>query len=149
MDLSYAKITVGDDFLINHSKINKQDAFELIKQNSTQIIEDSLKNEFSDKCYESPNFEVVKKLLGYEGVFAAADVKVKHFNEDVPITDLNIRYLKSPDANGIVKEVNKYLSRGLCVYIHSYYVMDVDRYIDDELTVQEPWFWYGIGITKK
>ena len=39
MDLKYAEVQVGEKVFLNHSKIKKEDAFEIIKDNSLKIIE--------------------------------------------------------------------------------------------------------------
>ena len=41
MDLNYAKVRVGDEFLLNHTKINKEDAFNIIKENSLKVISEN------------------------------------------------------------------------------------------------------------
>ena len=46
----------------------------------------------------------------------------------------------------MAKKVNEMLLRKATVYIYSYYVMTVDKYIDDDLTIPEPWFWYRLAI---
>lgn len=146
MDLTYAKVKVGGMELLNHSKITKEDAFEIIKENSLKVIEESSKIEFSDECSFPANFDIIKGLLSLENVYASPNTLYNHFNGEEFIGEFPMSMIKSGNMAGILQDVKKFLSRGLTVYIHSYYIMKVDRYIDDELTVQEPWYWYRIGF---
>lgn len=146
MDLTYSKIKVDGVELLNHSKITKEDAFEIIKQNSLQIVEKSSEVEFSDECVFPSNFNVIKGLLDNENVYASPDTSYNHFKDKEFVGKFPTTTIKSNDVNGILYDVKKYLSRGLTVYIHSYYIMKIDRCIDDELTVREPWYWYRIGF---
>lgn len=148
MDLSYAIVNVEGKELLNHSKITKEDAFEVIKQNSLNIIKEYSKTEFSDKCYLPKNFDIIKTLLNKNNVYASPNNDFNHFNKEKFVGKFNIFSIKSGNTSGIIKDVEKFLSRGLAVYIYSYYIMEIDRYIDDELTVQEPWYWYRIGVKK-
>jgi len=149
MDLTYASVKVGGKSVLNHSKISKEDAFNIIKDNSLQIVEESSEIQFGDKYSFPYNFDVIKNLLEHECVYATPNINFNHFDGEKFIGEFMVHTLKSSEMTGIVKDIVKYLSRGLNVYIHSYYVMEVDRYIDNELTIHEPWFWYKIGITKK
>jgi hypothetical protein len=148
MDLTYAQVKVGNKKLLNHTKIKKEDAFEIIKENSLKIISESELVTFGDKCSFPPNFNVIKGLLEHKGVYVTPDLTFNHFEGKKFIGEFTVSTLKSGEVHGIVKDVMKFVERGLTVYIHSYYIMNVDRYIDDELTLQEPWFWYRIGFKK-
>lgn len=148
MNLDYALVNVDGKFLLNHEKITKEDAFEIIKENSLKVILDSEKEEFSDKCSIPPNFDAIKALLDHEGVYAASTTKINNFQDEKNIGEISISIMKSGDVHGIVKDVMKFVGRGLNVYIHSYYIMNADRYIDDDLTVKESWFWYKLGFKK-
>lgn len=139
MDLKYAEVQVGEKVFLNHSKIKKEDAFEIIKDNSLKIIEEGSVSQFSDKFSFPLNFDVVEKLLGREGVYCATDLNLK-------AEELTTICFKSQEINGMAKKVNEMLLRKATVYIYSYYVMTVDKYIDDDLTIPEPWFWYRLAI---
>lgn len=149
MDLTYAIVEIEGIKRLNHTKITKEDAFEIIKQNSLQVIEESQEVELSDECFFPQNFDVIKALLNYDGVYASPDETYEHFQDEAYINTFPVSTMRSGNPDGIYQDVKKYLSRGLAVYIHSYYIMEIDRHIDDELTVQEPWYWYRMGIVKK
>jgi hypothetical protein len=149
MDLKYAHVKVGDESLLNHTKIKKEDAFEIIKENSLKIISESSMVEFGDKCSFPANFDVVKNLLLHENVYATPTIDFNQFKGNKLIGTYSVSTMRSNEQSGLVKDVTKFLSRGFEIYIHSYYIMNVDRYIDDELTLSEPWFWYRIGFKQK
>jgi len=149
MDLTYATVIVEGKELLNHTKITKEDAFEIIKQNSLQVIKESSETEFSDECSLPINFDAIRGLLEEENVYVSPGETFNHFEDSKFIGKFQLSTIRSGEIRGIIRDVKKFLGRGLNVYIHSYYVMKVDRYIDEELTVQEPWYWYRIGFRKK
>lgn len=149
MDLTYATVLFEGKELLNHTKITKEDAFEIIKQNSLQVIKESSEIEFSDECSLPPNFDVIMGLLEEEDVYASPGYTFNHFEGNNFIGKYQLSTIRNGEINGILRDVKKFLGRGLTVYIHSYYIMKIDRHIDDELTVQESWYWYRIGFRKK
>ena len=148
MNLDYALVKVGGKKILNHSKIKNDDAYEIVKNNTLVIISESEASEHGDKCMLPKNFDVLKGLLSQKNVYAVPGNNFNHFSGKNFIGEFPLSVIKSKDIFGITKDVSKFLERGLAVYIHSYYIMNVDRYIDDELTVNEPWFWYRIGLKK-
>lgn len=149
MELDYAIIQYEGEFLLNPKKIKREDAFEIIKENSLKIISEGSNTDEGNKISFPQNFDIIKILLTRSGVYAAKDIVFNHFKDDKYIGHINLSTMKSGGVDGILKDVDKFIDRGLNVYIHSYYIMSVDKYIDDDLTLEESWFWYKIGLVKK
>jgi len=147
MDLKYAEVQEGEEFFLNHSKIKKEDAFEIVLENSLRTIEEGSVSAFSDKFSFPQNFkEVVKKLLDRDKVYCATVPCPAHFVNNKWIEELTTLSFRSQEINGFAKKVNEFLLKDATIYIYSYYVMTVDKYIDDDLTIPEPWFWYRLAI---
>lgn len=149
MELNYANVKVGNELLLDSTKIKREDAFEIIKNNSLDIISEGSALEIENKISFPKNFDIIKILLNRNGVYVAPNIVFNHFKDDKFIGKVNVSTMKSGSVDGILKDIDKFVDRGLNVYIHSYYIMSVDKYIDDDLTIEETWFWYKIGLIKK
>lgn len=147
MDLKYAEIQEGEHNYINCAKITKEDAFEIILENSLRTIEEGSVSEHCDKFSFPQNFkEVVKNLLGRDKVYCTLLPSPDHFVDNKWVKELTTLSFRSQEINGFAKKVNEFLLKDATIYIYSYYVMTVDKYVDDDLTIPEPWFWYRIAI---
>jgi len=150
MDLSYAMVKVGDDYVLNSKKIKLEDAFEVIKENSLKTInEASMLMELGNNSSFPQNFDIINNLLKREVVYATPHISFHQFKGEKLLGEYPVSTFRSKDVCGLGNDVLKFLERGLEIYIYSYYIMSVGRYIDDELTIQEPWFWYRMGIKQK
>jgi len=150
MDLNYACVETKSaegklSTYLNHSKIKEEDAFEIIKQNSLDAIKEGTESGLGEKMSFPVNFDVLKKLLARKGVYCTPVPSPNHFKGNKFIQELTTLQFKSRELNGIAKKVNELLLQGAKVYIFSYYVMTIDKYIDDELTISEPWFWFRLA----
>ena len=148
MNLDYAIVCVGDKKILNHTKIKKEDAFEIIKQNSLNVVKNE-SIEHGDEFSFPVDFDLeIKKILELKNVFATPYEQYSQFSGDEFIGEFFVSAFKI-GAKNIIDEVKKYVDRGAEIYLHSYYIMTVDTHIDDELTVTKPYFWFKIGLRKK